>query len=94
MTNADVYVLLQIHLEDKSSVINDGSSYASFHREALGKAKSEVREQFEASVAELKEKHRMEMQEGKKYSTMKVHDNIRFICLCLQIVKLLSTINC
>ena len=51
----------QIHLEDRqSSKKSDEAKY----REALEAARREVRGHFEASIEELKERHKLELQEG------------------------------
>ena len=51
----------QIHLEDRQSAKkSDEAKY----REALEAARREVRGHFEASIEELKERHKLELQEG------------------------------
>ena len=53
--------LRQIHLEDRQSAKkSDEAKY----REALEAARREVRGHFEASIEELKERHKLELQEG------------------------------
>ena len=52
----------QIHLEERQSAKkSDEAKY----REALEAARREVRGHFEASIEELKERHKLELQEGK-----------------------------
>ena len=56
------HLFSQIHLEDRQSAKkSDEAKY----REALEAARREVRGHFEASIEELKERHKLELQEGK-----------------------------
>ena len=65
------HLFSQIHLEDRQSAKkSDEAKY----REALEAARREVRGHFEASIEELKERHKLELQEGRDI----LGENLRF----------------